>query len=82
MFQIMTYQIPQWLASEIENLASKYNFIHGSMLQLINYVIHLEKKLEDLVNEKTNSIKFNKNANLVTKDSARKDRIVLISIHN
>ena len=56
----MTYQIPQWLANEIENLATKYNLIHGSLLQLTNYVIHLEKKVVALENEKNkNSSKLN-----------------------
>ena len=60
MFQTMTYQIPQWLANEIENLTSKYNLIHGSLLQLTNYVIHLEKKVVALENEKNkNSSKLN-----------------------
>ena len=65
MFQTMTYQIPQWLANEIENLASKYNLIHGSLLQLTNYVIHLEIKVVALENEKNqNSSKLNKKCNL------------------
>jgi hypothetical protein len=73
MFLAMTYQTPQWLANEIENVVTKYNLIHGSLLQLTNYVIHLEKKCVALENEKNQkSSKLNKKCNFSDKGFCKK----------